>query len=134
MRDPRYRDNLILAAGDSVNIPEFDPVVMVKGAVNSPGAVAFQPGKSIDWYIRGAGGYAKNGDRLRSYVTQPNGQKQSVNRKFLLPDDNPYPLPGAVVEVPVRDPGQGGTPLVAILGTAAQLLASLVTVIVVARQ
>ena len=134
MRDPRYRDNIILAAGDSVNIPEFDPVVMVKGAVNSPGAVAFQPGKSIDWYIRGAGGYAKNGDRLRAYVTQPNGQKQSVNRKFLLPDDNPYPLPGAVVEVPVRDPGQGGTSIVAILGTAAQLLASLVTVIVVARQ
>ena len=134
LRDPRYRDNLILAAGDSVHIPEFDPVVMVKGAVNSPGAVAFQPGKSIDWYIRGAGGYAKNGDKLRAFVTQPNGQKQSVNRKFLLPDDNPYPLPGAVVDVPVRDPAQNGTSVVALLGTAAQLLASLVTVIVVARQ
>jgi hypothetical protein len=96
--------------------------------------VAYQPGKSIDWYVRAAGGYAKNGDKLRAFVTQPNGRKQSVNRKFLLPDDNPYPLPGAVVDVPIRDPAQGGTSVLAVLGTAAQLLASLVTVIVVARQ
>ena len=74
------------------------------------------------------------GDKLRAFVTQPNGQKQSVNRKFLLPDDNPYPLPGAVVDVPVRDPAQNGTSVVALLGTAAQLLASLVTVIVVAHR
>lgn len=132
LRDPRYRDNIILAAGDSVNIPEFDPVVMVHGAVNSPGAVAYQPGKTIDWYVRGAGGYSTKGDKNQAYVTQPNGQKQAVNRKFLLPDDNPYPLPGAVVEVPARDGGGGGS--AALLTTAAQVLGSLLTIIVLAKQ
>jgi hypothetical protein len=38
------------------------------------------------------------------------------------------------VFVPERDPGQIGTPIVAILGAAAQVLASLVTIIVVASQ
>ncbi len=132
LRDPRNRDNLILAAGDSVNIPEFDPVVLVRGGVNSPGAVAYQPGKSIDWYVRSAGGYSTKGDRNRAFVVQPNGQKQAVNRKFLLPDDNPYPLPGAVVTVPEGAPGANSAS--AILGTAAQLLGSLLTVIVLARQ
>ena len=45
LKDPKHRDNLIMFGGDSVNIPEFDPVVMVQGAVNSPGAVAFDAGK-----------------------------------------------------------------------------------------
>ena len=134
LRDADSRDNLILAAGDSINIPEFDPVVMVRGNVNAPGAVAYRPGKSLDYYVRAAGGYSATGDRKRAYVVQPNGQKESVQRRFLLADNSPPPRPGAEVFVPARPAGEGGTPFVSLLGAAAQLLASLVTIIVVARQ
>jgi protein involved in polysaccharide export with SLBB domain len=133
IRDGDHRDNLILAAGDSMHIPEFDPIVMVRGAVNSPGAVAFEPGRDLDFYVRAAGGYSKEGDKRRAFVTQPNGDKQSVERRFLLPDSRPAPRPGAEVMVPVRDPSERGPGIASVLGVAAQLLASVVTVIVVAR-
>jgi polysaccharide biosynthesis/export protein len=129
-----HRDNLILAAGDSVDIPEFDPVVMVRGAVNAPGAVAFRPGQNLDYYVRAAGGYSKAGDKNRAWVVQPNGRKESVQRRTLLPDTTPQPRPGAEIFVPDRDPSLAGVSTVAILGAAAQVLASLVTIIVVARQ
>ncbi|HEX6645195.1 MAG TPA: SLBB domain-containing protein [Gemmatimonadales bacterium] len=134
LRNERHRDNIILAAGDSIVIPEFDPVVMVRGAVNAPGAVAYRPGKNLDYYVRAAGGYAKTGDKARAWVMQPNGSKQSVIRRTLLADTSPEPRPGAEVFVPERDPSQTGTPIIAVLGAAAQVLASLVTVIVVASQ
>ena len=129
-----HRDNLILAAGDSVDIPEFDPVVMVRGAVNAPGAVAFRPGRNLDYYVRAAGGYSKAGDKNRAWVVQPNGRKEAVQRRTLLPDTSPHPRPGAEIFVPDRDPSLAGVSTVAILGAAAQVLASLVTIIVVARQ
>jgi protein involved in polysaccharide export with SLBB domain len=129
-----HRDNLILAAGDSIDIPEFDPVVMVRGAVNAPGAVAFRPGQNLDYYVRAAGGYSKAGDKNRAWVVQPNGRKEAVQRRTLLPDTTPQPRPGAEVFVPDRDPSLAGVSTVAILGAAAQVLASLVTIIVVARQ
>lgn len=133
LRNREHRDNIILAAGDSVHIPEFDPVVVVRGEVNAPGAVAFEPGRDIDFYVRAAGGYSSAGDKSRAFVTQPNGDKESVVRRFLLPDSRPAPRPGAEVMVPKRDPSQQGAPLTSILGAAAQVLASIVTIIVVAR-
>jgi protein involved in polysaccharide export with SLBB domain len=56
LKDPKFRDNMLLVGGDSINIPEYDPVVMVNGYVNSPGPVAFEPGKNLDWYVDRAGG------------------------------------------------------------------------------
>lgn len=134
LRDRRHRDNVILAAGDSVDIPEFDPIVMVRGGVNSPGAVAYQPGRNLDYYVRAAGGYSKAGDKARAWVVQPNGRKEAVQRRTLLPDTSPEPRPGAEVFVPDRDPTLAVPNLVSILGAAAQVLASLVTIIVVAKQ
>lgn len=133
LKDPEFRDNLILAAGDSLFIPEFDPIVMVEGGVNAPGAVAYRPGASLDEYVRSAGGYAASGDRGRAYVTQPNGKIESVQRRFLLPDGVPDPRPGAVVYVPTADPRTPSSNWAQVLGTAASLVASLVTVVVVLR-
>jgi protein involved in polysaccharide export with SLBB domain len=133
LRNSRHRDNLILAAGDSIFIPEYEPTVMVRGAVNAPGAVAFEPGRSIDWYVRAAGGYDATGDKDHAYVVQPNGDKETVQRRFLVADDQPKPRPGAVVVVPVRKVPPRGSPVPAIAGVAAQLLAALATIIAVTK-
>jgi polysaccharide export outer membrane protein len=133
LRNPRYRDNLILAGGDSIFIPEYNPVVKVGGAVNSPVAVAYVPGRSVSYYIYSAGGYSRLADRGRTYVTQPNGKVESVTKRFLLPDSNPRPLPGAMVFVPDRDP-EDRRDYTAILGVAAQILASVVTIVVVSTR
>jgi protein involved in polysaccharide export with SLBB domain len=134
LKDPRFRDNIIMVAGDSVHIPEFNPIVMVQGAVNSPGPVAYSPGKSLDWYVDAAGGYTQAGDRRRPYVTQPNGEREGVKRKAVFADKVPRPAPGAVVFVPTRAAQEQGSNVIGIIGTAAQLLGALVTLIVVARQ
>jgi polysaccharide biosynthesis/export protein len=134
LQDPKFRDNLILVGGDSVHVPEFNPIIMVQGAVNSPGPVAYTPGKNLDWYVDAAGGYAQNGDRRRPYVTQPDGERQGVKRKAVFADRVPAPRPGAVVFVPVRTVQDQPSNTASVLGVAAQVLGALVTIVVVARR
>lgn len=134
LEDPKHRDNIILASGDSIYIPEYNPVVIVQGAVNSPGAVAYTPGKNLDWYVNAAGGYTQTGDKGHPYVTQPDGQREGVKRRAILADHVPRPRPGAVVFVSTRTVQEQASNVGALLGTAAQLLGALVTIIVVARR
>ena len=134
LRDPGFRDNLILLGGDSLHIPEYDPVVLVNGYVNSPGPVAFEPGKNLDWYVDRAGGYTTVGDHGRTYVTQPNGEHEGVKRRTLFADRVPQPRPGAVVYVPRKLVQDTPSTLPAVLGTLAQVLGVLTTIIVVATR
>ncbi len=133
LEDEKFRDNIILAGGDSIHIPEFNPIVMVEGAVNSPGAVAYTPGKSLDWYVNAAGGYTQLGDKNHPYVTQPNGKREGVKRRAIFADAVPKPESGALVYVPTKVVQEEGPNAGAILGTTAQLLGALITIIVVAR-
>jgi polysaccharide biosynthesis/export protein len=128
------RDNVILVGGDSVHIPEYNPIIMVQGAVNSPGAVPYTQGKSLDWYVDAAGGYTQLSDSKHSYVTQANGKRQGVNRRAILPDKVPHPEPGSVVFVPAKRVQDQPSNTVNVIATIAQLMAALVTVIVVAKQ
>jgi protein involved in polysaccharide export with SLBB domain len=134
LKNARHRDNLILAAGDSIFVPEFDPIVEVRGGVSSPGPVAYVPGKSLDYYVRAAGGYSSKGDTKRAYVVQPDGRKETVIRRFLLADGQPRPRPGALVNVPDRDPTLPPSQAPVLLGVAAQLLGAVVTVILAATR
>jgi protein involved in polysaccharide export with SLBB domain len=132
--DPSFRDNVVLVGGDSIHIPEFDPVIMVRGAVNSPGPVAYEPGKNLDWYVDRAGGYTQTGDQGRAYVTQPNGEREGVKRKALLADRVPKPKPGAAVYVPSKIIQEGPSTLPGVLATAAQVLGVITTIIIVATR
>ena len=108
LRNRRHVDNLLLQDGDSIFVPRFNAVVTVRGAVNSPLAVAYAPGEDLSYYVRAAGGATSSADLGRGYVTQPNGKVQSVQRRRFLPDGIPTPRPGSVVVVPARPaPGLG---------------------------
>jgi protein involved in polysaccharide export with SLBB domain len=134
MDDPAFRDNVVLVGGDSIHIPEFDPVIMVRGSVNSPGPVAYEPGKNLDWYVDRAGGYTQTGDQGHAYVTQPNGEREGVKRKPILSDRVPRPQPGAVVYVPAKLVQEGPSTLPSVLATFAQVLGVLTTIVVVATR
>jgi protein involved in polysaccharide export with SLBB domain len=133
LKNSKAGDNVILAGGDSINIPEFNPIVIVDGAVNSPGAVVYTRGKSLDWYVNAAGGYTQLGDNKRAYVTQPDGKREAVKRRAILADDVPKPKSGAVVFVPARRIQEQPSNLPGILSVAAQVLSAVVTIIVVTR-
>ena len=133
LKRTRHRDNLILIDGDSITIPIYTAVVNVRGAVNSPVAVAHVPGRDIDYYIGAAGGPTRRGNARHAYVTQPNGKVESrQGRGALLPASTPRPQPGSQVFVPERDPADRRDYL-AIAGSVAQILGSIVAILAVVR-
>ena len=133
LRDSRFEDNLIMQDRDSVYVPRYNPVVNVQGSVNSPVAVAYVPGADVDFYIRAAGGGSRNADMDRVYVTQPNGKVESAERHWYRPNSVPTPRAGSTVFVPEKDPADRIN-YTQLAGTVAQILASLVAIIVVASR
>ena len=56
------KDNVLIEDGDIIVMPENPQRVYVYGQVNNPGYVTFVSGKTMDWYIQQAGGYAAGAD------------------------------------------------------------------------
>jgi polysaccharide export outer membrane protein len=134
LSNPKSPDNLALQDGDSLYIPRYNAVVSVQGAVNTPIAVTYEPGQSLDYYIRSAGGPSAVADANRAYVRQPNGKVQSRERRFLAPDSNPRPEPGSTVIVPARNPLDRPPDLLQTAGLIAQISGALVTLIIALRR
>jgi protein involved in polysaccharide export with SLBB domain len=130
LKDTTFRENVILQDQDSLFVPPYKAVVDVRGAVNSPIAVAYNPGKNLRYYIDAAGGMAYTGDWGRAYVQQPSGVVQPQKVRHFMLDEVPTPLPGSVVFVPLVDPnsrkdwGQ-------IVGSIAQVTTSVLAMIVI---
>ncbi|GAB1370682.1 hypothetical protein MASR1M45_07430 [Candidatus Kapaibacterium sp.] len=60
--------NVLLYDGDVIEVPSNPGKVRVFGQVKNPGFVEFQPGKSMDWYVERAGGYAEGSERHRARI------------------------------------------------------------------
>ena len=125
LRDPRHRDNLALFPGDSLHVPEYQPVVRVEGAVNGPVGVAYVPGHDADYYVSRAGGFTRQADRRRTYVVQLNGE---VLRRSATVE------PGARVVVPEVPAGEEKTNWGAILSGVASILTSALTIVLVVQR
>jgi polysaccharide export outer membrane protein len=134
LRNSRSLDNLPLQDGDSLFIPRYSAVVAVQGAVNSPVSVTYAPGKSIEYYIRAAGGPSLKADLDRAYVTQPNGKVETRQAHFLLPDGVPTPKPGSTVFVPEHDASYRPADLLTNIGAIAQIGATLLTLVIALRR
>jgi len=132
LRDTTSADNVILQPGDSVFIPEFEPSVRVVGAVNSPGSILYKQGAGLDYYLSAAGGYTYAADGGRTSVRYANGEVRSKRKSFIF-SSSPTPGPGSEVFVPTKDLSHP-TDKVALFSAIAQILASTLTIIVVARR
>ena len=130
LKNPKDRDNLLLIAGDSIHVPRFNALVTIAGAVNSPLAVPYEPGKSLSHYVRAAGGVTAEGDEKHVWVQQANGKIESRHRAGWFFTSSPSPQPGSKVFVPTKDPN-AKRDWAQLLGTTAQVLGSVVTIIVV---
>lgn len=104
LNKPGGRGDLTLMPGDSLHIPEYNPVVRVIGEVNSPVSVQYKPGAGLDYYIANAGGYTRNADKSRVSVRYANGSAKVVSRTMVLFRSSPSPEPGSTVIVPAINP------------------------------
>ena len=64
---------LVLEDGDVIVIPARTDVVLVSGEVMAPKAMLWSKDKTLDDYVRGAGGYSSRADTDHVLVTRPNG-------------------------------------------------------------
>jgi polysaccharide biosynthesis/export protein len=130
IRNPRGPSDMVLLPGDTIIVPEYNPIVIVEGAVVSPTAVRFRPGEDLDYYISAAGGFTSHADEDRVSVRYASGEIRTKNENFLWFDWEPAPGPGSTVRVPVEDPDER-VDWSEVIGDVAQVSATLATLIVV---
>jgi protein involved in polysaccharide export with SLBB domain len=99
--DPRSAANVVLVDGASIHVPDFDPTVLVTGAVTFESRVLWRPGDNIHDYIRRSGGFAHNADTRRITILYPNGARESV-RRTLGVTRRPPVQPGSTIFVAER--------------------------------
>ncbi len=100
LRDPSGPPNLVLEGGDSLQVPSYDPTVLVLGAVSFESRVLYRPGADLSYYIEQAGGYQELADVKRTTVTRQNGERKS-SQAVLMYRSSPEVTPGSVIEVPL---------------------------------
>lgn len=131
MRAPDGRHNIVLVPGDSLHVPEYDPVVTVTGAVTFEAKVLYEPGRGLDYYINRAGGFTKYADRDRITVRYADGERQTVTRFLKVVQRKPDVLPGSTIYVPEKPPSErGGFDWGAYLSRTTSILSTLATLLI----
>ena len=99
LEDTESLENVVLIAGDIINIPFKQEVVLVRGEVFVPSAVVHKKGAGLSYYLRQAGGLKDEADDDNIFVILPNGRKWESGW-FIFP--NPDILGGSVINVPKK--------------------------------
>lgn len=66
-------DDIVLAAGDSLTVPERPQSVFVIGSVRNSTSVKWEPDQSAEYYINRVGGFAKEADREEVHIVRADG-------------------------------------------------------------
>ena len=92
-----------LEDGDQFYVPSRPIAVDVVGDVYSPGSYIQEPGKTVNAYLRNAGGATRNADSGRIYVLRANGavvSKDTAPKFWSGGFDSMVMMPGDTVVVP----------------------------------
>ncbi len=115
MRNPNSFNNIILQAGDRIELPKLNSLVSISGATKADeiysGSIAstglqtfpFEPGKNAKYYIdKYAGGVNEKGDKSKITVVYANGEVKRVKR-FLFFRNYPDVKPGSKITIGYKD-------------------------------
>ena len=100
MKNPASVDNFLLREGDEIYIPVRSEEVLIDGEVLNPVGLAWQPGKSIKYYVDRAGGFSSNAKKGKVYVIYSNGTT-AITKNWIF-KDYPEVKPGSQIIVPSR--------------------------------
>lgn len=107
INNPDSKFDLVLQDGDVIYVPQNNPVVAVKGAVQNQLKIYFDKDHTnLGYYIDQAGGFAERPWRKRIYVTSANGKSEKTHN-FGFFHFYPKVKQGSVINVPVRPEGKG---------------------------
>lgn len=119
-----------LRGADTLTIPDKPATIRVSGYVNYPTSIMWEKGRSWNWYIARAGGYADSADAGKVWVRYADGS--ILSRDYGLED----PDPGSEIVVPKAPPPEKmkTAEKVAIFGSLASTLLTVVTVMILLKQ
>jgi protein involved in polysaccharide export with SLBB domain len=107
INNPDSKFDLVLQDGDVIYVPESNPVVAIKGAVQNQLKIYFDKDHTnLGFYIDQAGGFAARPWRKRIYVTHANGKSEKTHNFGIL-HFYPKVKAGSVINVPVKPEGKG---------------------------
>jgi protein involved in polysaccharide export with SLBB domain len=97
----------ILENGDKIYIPQLTQQVFIQGEVSNSGAIRYEPGRDIDYYINKSGGALLTADLDNIFIVHPNGETENfVNKSrlsFILEDNNKELIyPGSIIYIPQK--------------------------------
>lgn len=98
INNPGSISDVILRAGDIIEVPQMNNTVKVSGGVFYPNTVAYDKNLSWKGYIRQAGGFTKLARKNKTYAVYMNG-KVAVGSGI-------KPEPGMEIIVPERNPSE----------------------------
>lgn len=96
IKNPEGDNNLVLQAGDVLDIPVYSNTVRIDGAVQMPTSIAYRKGLNKSDLINAAGGYQKLAYKKRSFVIYMNGRVAKLGRYTKIE-------PGCQIYVPKKD-------------------------------
>jgi protein involved in polysaccharide export with SLBB domain len=95
----------ILEDGDRIIIPQTTQQVYIQGEVANPGAVRYQAGMDINYYLSKSGGLLRNGDIENLFIIHPNGENENLRTKsrlsmIIAENDKQLIYPGSIIYIP----------------------------------
>ena len=103
LANPGSEEDLVLEEGDILNVPKLLQTVRMRGDVVYPTTLRHEQGRSLRFYINGAGGFDRRANRKQTYVVYANGAVKRTKGFFGV---RSYPIvePGAEVIIPSKGP------------------------------
>jgi protein involved in polysaccharide export with SLBB domain len=119
--------DIVLRGGDAVSVDQVVATVRVDGEVRLPGLISYEPGRSVEEYVKLAGGYSERALPHKVRV------KRAVTGQTILARDVSALQPGDMIWVPERGDPQAWQNFQAVLLVATQVATIILALRVVPR-
>ena len=119
--------DIVLRGGDAVRVDPVVATVRVEGEVRLPGLIRYEPGRSVEEYVKLAGGYSERAVPHKVRV------KRAVTGQTMLARDVGALQPGDMVWVPERGDSQAWQNFQSVLLVATQVATIILALRVVPR-
>ena len=122
LANPGSDADVVLREGDRLVVPQYNGTVKINGAVMYANTVAYEKGKSVNYYINEAGGYASDATKRKAYIIYMNGKVAKVGRGTKV-------MPGCEIVVPAKLKCKMSVAETMSLGTSMSSIAAMIATI-----